>query len=207
MNKKFDGDPLAVVRRSDPVEPDQLPTDTSGLHAQMLFEKITSSDPLERPATERPIRSRAPRLAIGMGSAVVLVAAVVGVSVALRGGSGVDNIVGGVPIASPAMCVETYSLEALANRDIAFDGTLTSIDGSDVTFEVNAWFIGGKGDSVTLDAAGAVGGVTPISGESEPFQIGSRYLVSGSDGFVTACGFTMTYDTGIAAQWAEVFGS
>lgn len=64
----------------------------------------------------------------------------------------------------------------------------------------------GSGDSVTLDAAGAVGGAAPISEASEPFQIGSRYLVSGSDGFVSACGFTMTYDTGIAAQWTEVFG-
>ena len=131
----------------------------------------------------------------------------VGVNLASGRDGVTDTIVGGVPVASPAMCVEQYDLASLANRDIAFDGTLAAIDGEDVTFDVNTWFVGGSDDRVTLTATtGMIGSeVVSISGDGATLEIGSRYLVSGSGGYVLACGFTMTYDTSIAAEWAEVF--
>ncbi len=105
------------------------------------------------------------------------------------------------------MCVEQYDLTTLANRDIAFDGTVNAIDGDSVTFDVNTWFAGGSEDRVTLEtSAGMVdGAITSVSGDGATLDVGSRYLVSGSGGFVWACGFTMTYDSGIAGQWAQVF--
>jgi len=33
-----------------------------------------------------------------------------------------------------------------------------------------------------------------------------RYLVSGSDGIVTGCGFSQAYDDAAAADWASAFG-
>lgn len=206
MSKRFEGDPLEALRRVDPLVPDQAPRDTSGPHARALFERITSAE-IEDPAhAEQASPRRRPRLALVLTGAAVVVAAVVGVNLA-GGGDGVtDTIVGGVPVASPAMCVEQYDLASLANRDIAFDGTLAAIDGENVTFDVNTWFVGGSDDRVTLTATGMVGGdFVSISGDGATLEIGSRYLVSGSGGYVLACGFTMTYDTSIAAEWAQVF--
>jgi hypothetical protein len=38
-------------------------------------------------------------------------------------------------------------------------------------------------------------------------EVGKRYLVSGTDGFVWACGFTLTYDSALAEHWADLFGA
>ena len=116
-----------------------------------------------------------------------------------------DPIVGGEPIASAAMCVEFYDLDSLATRDIAFDGTVASSNGDEVTFTVDNWFTGGTGDSVTLQAMGIAPDTITMAGPA--LEIGERYLVSGSGGNVWSCGFTMTYDTSIASEWAGVFGS
>ena len=115
-----------------------------------------------------------------------------------------DPIVGGVPIASAAMCVEVYDLTTLANRDIAFDGRVASADGVAVTFAGHDWFTGGDGDTVTLQATGIAPGTITSAGPA--LEIGERYLVSGSGGNVWSCGFTMTYDTAIAGDWAALFG-
>jgi len=38
-------------------------------------------------------------------------------------------------------------------------------------------------------------------------EVGQRYLVSGTDGYVWACGYTLTYDSALADHWAELFGA
>jgi hypothetical protein len=68
---------------------------------------------------------------------------------------------------------------------------------------VNRWFTGGSGADTTLNA----NGLTGITSLGPGLELSQRYLVSGSGGSVWACGFTMTYDTGIANQWATVFGA
>ena len=93
-----------------------------------------------------------------------------------------------------------YSVEELANRDFAFDGTVTAIDGDQATFTVNESFIGDMSGSVTLTA--------PVSSEDISFEGGTelvqgeRYLVSGDDGIVWGCGFTQPYSETLAAEWA-----
>ena len=114
-----------------------------------------------------------------------------------------EFIAGGEPVAGAAMCAEFYDLETLVDREVAFDGTLASADGDQVTFTVHDWFTGGSGDSATLNAGGLAPGTITSLGAS--LELGQRYLVSGSGGNVWSCGFTMTYDTGIANQWATVF--
>lgn len=212
-HRRFEGDPIEALRGADPLDRLDVPEDTTGAHARALFQEVTNMDTMQR---ETKLRTRPPvrrRFAVA-ASAAVAVAAVVLASVAVFGGSGTapddliaggEQIVGGEPIASAALCVEFYDLNTLTNREVAFDGTLVSADGDRVTFTVNRWFTGGSGDSATLNAVGLAPGTITSLGAS--LELGQRYLVSGSGGNVWSCGFTMTYDTAIANQWATVFGA
>ena len=121
-------------------------------------------DTMEKETTVRtqpPMRRR-----FALAASGVAVAALVVASIAVFGGNGTPDevvagnepIVGGVPIAAAAMCVEFYDLDTLAGRDLAFDGTVASAAGDRVTFSVHNWFTGGSGDSVTLEAMGIAPG-------------------------------------------------
>lgn len=107
----------------------------------------------------------------------------------------------GVPSIGLGSCIETYSLSTLPNRELAFDGTVSAINGNEVAFTINKWYKGGTESTVTLDGNGMVGGaVTSAGGPS--LTIGERYLVAGDGGFVWSCGFTQPYEPGIAQQWS-----
>lgn len=98
-------------------------------------------------------------------------------------------------------CVEQYDLRTLGNREWAFDGTVTSVSGDEVTFTVNDGFRGVGDPAVTLTAPGTTGGaITPGGGLS--LVVGQRYLVAGNDTFVWSCGFTQPYDPAVAAAWS-----
>lgn len=199
---RFESDPLDILRDADPIDPLEVPTDTTGAHARALFQEVTSMDTMEREApTKRPTRNRMVLAVSGATAAVLLVA-----SIALLGGNGAqpEIIAGGDPVGGAGMCVETYDLNTLINRDFAFDGTVTSASGDQVTFDVGVWYAGGDDQSATFLAQGFAPG--SVSSLGSGLEIGERYLVSGSQGNVWACGFTMTYDTAIAEQWAAAFG-
>lgn len=93
-----------------------------------------------------------------------------------------------------------YSVEELAMRDFAFDGTVTSVAGDQATFTVNESFIGDLSGSVTLTAPDT--SQTSLEGGIELVQ-GERYLVSGDDGIVWGCGFTQPYSEAGAGEWAS----
>ncbi len=203
----FEGDPIEALRRADPLDPREVPTDTTGAHARALFEEVTSMDATQKETAPRPRRPLMRRLALGVGAAVVVAAVAGGTFALLRDGQ--EAIVGGEPIGSGAigMCIQ-YTDEMLADQEVAFDGTLVSAspDGSEAVFEVHRWFKGGEGDQVTLSAEGLlVDESMALLGAS--LDVGERYLVSGSDGYVWACGYTLTYDSALAEQWAELFGA
>ena len=164
-------------------------------------------DATQKETAPRPRRPLMRRLALGVGAAVVVAAVAGGTFALLRDGQ--EAIVGGEPIGSGAigMCIQ-YTDEMLADQEVAFDGTLVSAspDGSEAVFEVHRWFKGGEGDQVTLSAEGLlVDESMALLGAS--LDVGERYLVSGSDGYVWACGYTLTYDSALAEQWAELFGA
>ena len=220
-SRDFDGDPIEALRGADPLDRLDVPTDTKGAHARALFQEVTSMDTMEKETvvvTRRPVRRRFALAISGAAAAVVVIA---GIAWFAGAGSSPDEvialppvtatppateapIVGGVPIAAAAMCVEFYDLDTLVNRDFAFDGTVASSDGDRVTFTVNDWFHGGSGESATLDAMGIAPGTITSAGPA--LELGERYLVSGSGGNLWSCGFTMTFDTAIAGEWAAVFG-
>jgi hypothetical protein len=106
-----------------------------------------------------------------------------------------------------ASCVETYSLDALKNRDYALDGTIKSIqpgaaDGPDTAvFTVAKWFKGGEG--ATAERKGTFSSMTSAGGSER--KVGDRLLVAGDDDFVWDCGFTQPYDAQVAADWDSAF--
>jgi hypothetical protein len=116
-----------------------------------------------------------------------------------------ENGAGGATLAGS--CVEMYSLETLAKRDYAFDGTITSIksgaadEGDTITFDVEEWFHGGEG--ATAERRGSGGGMTSAGGEAR--SEGDRLLVAGDDDFAWDCGFTQPYDASVAADWKAAF--
>jgi hypothetical protein len=148
------------------------------------------------------------RAALAAGGLAVVAAAAFG-GYALLQNEEEAPIAGGDPIGGDpmAMCIQ-FTEQMLLDQTYAFDGTLVSAnaDGTNARFEVHRWYKGGEGDSVTLSAEGLLlEHSVALVGAS--LQIGERYLVSGTDGFVWACGFTVTYDTELANHWAELFGA
>ncbi|MBA2954419.1 hypothetical protein GON03_08800 [Nocardioides sp. MAH-18] len=93
--------------------------------------------------------------------------------------------------------------EALAQAQVAFDGTVTSIEGDTVVLEPTTWYAGGPATSVVLDAPSeqmqrVASGVA--------FEVGGRYLVSAVGGHVTLCGFSAPYSPELAAVYEQAFG-
>jgi len=148
-------------------------------------------------------RIPAQRRAMGLVLGLVLVAGLTAcgdddAAVAIVGGEPIGNATGGDCLA--------FDENTLAAQDFAFDGTLTaaSADAELATFEVHEWFRGGEGTTATFGAGGLLStDAQALIGTS--LEVGERYLISGSDGFVWACGYSLTYDTAVAAEWAEVF--
>ncbi|MGQ0831603.1 MAG: hypothetical protein ACT4OV_07985 [Microthrixaceae bacterium] len=203
-------DELARLHAADPVDQASLPS-ASDPKARVLFERIIMSDS-DLPTTTSTTSTRQ-RLVMAAAAAVAVVLLVAG-GLALAGNDGSGDVLasttptaapGGGPInpggSSLTSCVELYDLQTLANREVAFDGTVASVDGDDVTFTVNRWYRGGDGAEVTLAGASTLGGVTS-AGEPTPLGPGTRLLVAGDGGFAWSCGFTQPYDDAIAAEWA-----
>ena len=80
-----------------------------------------------------------------------------------------------------------------------------SADGEQATFEVHNWFRGGDAAEVVLEAGGLLRAeAQALVGTA--LEVGERYLISSRDGVVWACGYSVTYDSDLAAEWAELFG-
>jgi hypothetical protein len=200
-------DPIEMLRRADPLDPLEVPTDTTGAHARALFQEVTSMDAIEqetRPVRKQPLKRK---LALGVAMAVVATA-VAGGAYALLRDKAEAVIVGGEPIGGGMASCIRYSDDLLLENQFAFDGTLVSgnEDGTQATFEVHQWYRGGEGDTVTLNAEGMLG-YGPIALIGLSLLENQRYLISGNDGHVNACGFSVTYDTALAGHWAELFGA
>ena len=215
--RRFAGDPVAALRRADPLDPRELPTDTSGLHARALFQEITSMETNRTaPRSRRPLLQKlaigAATLAIGAAAAGTAYAVLHDDGAEVVAGSDTttaETVVGGEAIGGDpmAMCIQ-YTDETLAGLGMAFDGTLLSAtaNGTEVVFEVHRWFKGGEGAQVTLSAEGLIN-ADSIALVGAHLEVGQRYLVSADEGYVWACGYTLTYDTALAEHWAELFGS
>lgn len=130
-----------------------------------------------------------------------------------QGGSTVSTTTGS--------CVETYSLQTLRNRQVAFDGVVKQVqrylgnvppgEGQElqqdrVLFQVNRWYRGGSGDTTTLKSSVPLEAIVSDSLDTPSLKIGGRYLVSGDGGFIWSCGFTRAYSAGEASRWEAALG-
>ena len=197
MSDQGERDPLDEVARSNPVDPWHVPSASlARVHASVQREIATAKQPHQ---VRRP---RRPRALVGFGVSGAVVAAAFIAVLATRPGLPVPSAAPSGP-GGNAACVEQYSPATLANREWAFDGTVTEILGDEVTFAVNSAFRGGSSAFVTLQAAGMTG--TSVTSAGGPTLIvGQRYLVAGEDDFVWGCGFTQPYHATVAAEWALI---
>lgn len=202
-----------LLRQANPVPHPRhsFPPDHPAVAA--LREEIIMSDTLTRtpPTPTAPGQTSQPRRWIRPAMAAAAVAAVaIGVVVfAARDDSGSQSVAQppispGGAAGSSLSCVEVYSPETLPGREVAFDGTVISVDGDEVTFRVGHWYRGGSGDTVTLAGALTLAGQTS-AGQPTGLEPGTRMLVAGDGGFAWSCGFTQPYDAATAAQWQAAF--
>lgn len=201
MTRRDELDPLDELRRTDPASGDRVsPASLARIRARVQ-ENIVLEREQSSPSGAPPRRRWLFGLGAGVAVAAIALALVFG-----RGASTPGLVPGGSDGPAVGSCVEQYSLETLAGREWAFDGTVTSTSGDSVTFTVNDLFKGSFGTSVTLEAPGMAG--TTISSAGGPtVTVGERYLVAGDDTFVWGCGFTQPYDPVVVAAWADALGS
>ncbi len=197
MTRPTDPDPIDLLRQSNPADADRLPPANLARIRARVQEMVMTDTQHDM---DRELSPRRRRLTAGLVSLTAL-AAVVFFSFGARGAPGVTPPDGGG--GGMAMCIQ-FDLETLALAEVAFDGTVTAIDGDAVTFAVGHWYRG-SGDSIMLTEYGLGSGAVSLEG-GVGFEAGARYLVSGSDGIVTGCGFSQVYNDAAAADWASAFG-
>jgi hypothetical protein len=77
--------------------------------------------------------------------------------------------------------------ELLASSEVAFAGTVTAIDGDVVTLAPTETYAGQSADEV--EVVGLHPDIRALGGQPE-FVVGGTYLVSATDGQMSACGFS-----------------
>ena len=188
-------DPFDQLRAADPTSGAPVPSDSQA----RVWARVQEATFM---ATPSPTEERRRNWVLGIGT--VAISAFFLWALMFRGPVSPEpsqNPVGGGAAGGGAagMCL-AFSLDELAMRDFAFDGTVTAVDGDQVTFTVNESLIGNAAGSVTLTAPDT--SQTALEG-GIPLEVGGRYLVSGDDGIVWGCGFTQPYDESTAAEWAS----
>lgn len=214
-------DELARLQAANPVASDEVADLATSPRAQASRTELTMAT--ETSTSDRG-SARRPRRAL-LAGALLLALVVGGVAVAFTalrdpGQDGSQDLAGGpspsatqgvpgatgpspvVPGGASASCVTTYTLTTLAERDHAFAGTVTAIDGDELTFEVEEVFRGDVAGTVTLGGGLLLTGTTPDGGP--PLTLGDRVLVAGDGRFAWGCGFTQPHDEEVAARWRDV---
>lgn len=152
-------------------------------------------------------RRRRPLLVAGLAAAA---AAVVGGGLALSGVIGGDDgspsrattleltAAGGDTMSS---CI-VFDVAVLAQMPTALSGTVTSVDGTTVTVEVDRWYRGGPADVVTVTSdqrSVSLDGVELVAGE--------RYLLTAAeDGVVNSCGYSGPASPELESAFSQAFG-
>ena len=214
-------DPIDRLRAANPVP--EASSDPSDPVVTATLEEILMTDPTPTPL-DPPDRSsrRRPAPWLVAAAALLLVGGIVG-AVLLAGGDStrevtdealpdpsetpVDDSGSGTDpgaTSSATSCVELYSPETLPNRDYAFDGTVSSVDGGDITFTVHEAFSGpddlrAEGATITLDHQGNAGML--FSPDGPALEPGTRVLAAGDGGFLWSCGFTQLHTEELAHEW------
>ena len=101
-----------------------------------------------------------------------------------------------------ASCI-AFEVGFLAEMPVAFEGTVTSVNGDAVTLSVDHWYKGGDATTVELNAPqgleALIGGIEFVDGE--------QYLISATEGNVNYCGFSGPSTDEFRAAFEEAFAS
>lgn len=95
-----------------------------------------------------------------------------------------------------------FTIDHLAQQDVAFSGTVTSLGDHVVRLAVDHWYKGGSASEVDLTTTGTPGAVNELG---VTFSNGTRYLVSATAGTVTGCGYTGEYSSDLASAFQQAF--
>jgi len=186
------------IRRLDPMGPDVETRSVS--ETRQMMEDVMSTKTPEHNTTRRSesgARTFRPAGAVTNGSSIAIpgplapvMAGLVAVAIAafaLLGGASTAPLMLSAGESGPALasCLP-FSQEILADMEVAFEGTVTGIDGDVLTLDVVTWFTDGEAEQVTITAP--VGMEALIGGIS--FEVGGNYLVTATDGVVNYCGYT-----------------
>jgi len=198
-------DPLDQLRASDPVRADGVPDASLARVSAKVQEHIMTDLQQHDPSTVRPRRGP---LALFGGLAL---AGAFALAIAFSNGFGVQSPgpigAGPSPSDNPAAgggmasCIR-YDPAILPTFETVFDGTVTGVDGDQVTFDVNTGWKGADG-TITLTAPEAN---IALTGPAPEFKVGGRYLVTAAGSNVNTCGYSLDYDADTAASWAAAFG-
>jgi hypothetical protein len=201
VTRPTDPDPIDLLRQANPVHADQVPSASLARVRARVQENVMTDN---QPSADRGWAEPRRRRAVGLAGVASLAAIAIAVFAFGFGGHVPGVTPGSSGGGGMGMCIQ-YDREQLAQQEYAIDGTVTAIDGESVSFAVARWYRGNGGGAVTLTEVGLGGGVT-TSGSLVNFEVGGRYLVSGSGGVITGCGYSQPYDEAAAADWASVFG-
>lgn len=206
-DRDFDSDDelRALLRGGDPAG-SLPPADPAALTS--LLEDIMSADLDVRPATEVGDRTTGTH---GRNRLTWLVAAAAVAAIAAGGAFAVNGLSGsggsapqagpqssvaapdpGAPLAGQTSTFGVAELqgrcaaptpEILAQYPIAFQGTVTAIEGDTVTLDASEVLTGEVGETVLVTAPAGLGAMP----ETVDFQVGQDYLVAVFDGQVSQC--------------------
>jgi hypothetical protein len=193
-------DPIDRLRAANLIRADEVPDASLARVSARIQEHIMTD--VQHTSNGRP--SRRPLALIGgLGLAGALALAVAfGSNLGAPAPSG-PIAANPTPSADPtggggmASCI-VYDPATLPTFDIVFDGTVTALDGDQVTFDVNEGWKGADG-SITLTSPDT--GISLV-GPLPDFKVGGRYLVTAAGSNINACGYTLDYSADEAAKWA-----
>jgi hypothetical protein len=194
------------LSRLDPMASDVPTEPVTSESSRQLLEEIMTTPNAEQPGSTGTTNKR-PWL-VAVAAAAVVIVAVGAVGLLTRDG-GTDPVASGPPLElnaggedPMAMCI-MFSVEELAKAQMAFEGTVTSVDGNVVTLDVDTWFKGGDASQVVLNAPQGLEAL--IDGFA--FEEGSQYLITAYDGNVNYCGFSAKSTPEMRAAFEEAFPS
>lgn len=171
--------------------------------SQELLEQIMSTPTQEQTDNESARKT----WMIPVAAAAALVLAIAG-GIAFTGGNDNPPVATGETLELSAaeedltqMCIAFSPGELEAVAEIAFEGTVTAVDGAAVTLTVAHWYRGDDAEVVVLNAPqgmeALIGGI--------PFEVGSQYLITAADGNVNYCGFSGPSTPEMRSAFDEAF--
>lgn len=177
------------LARIDPMHSGVHTESTTEASSRELLEQIMST-----PTDERTTTQSSPRrtwIAVAAMAALVLAVAA---GLGLAGDDGTPSIQDKAPIALDAgtedlmaICIAFSPEELERSAELAFAGTVTTVEGDTVTLAVDEWFRGG--DDASEVVLTAPQGMEALIG-GFPFAVGDQYLISAQSGTVNYCGFS-----------------